>query len=476
MNKFIGRVEYLSKLDRLLEKTTASLVVVKGRRRIGKSRLIKEFGKKFRLLSFSALPPTLQTSHQKQLEDFGQQLGKELGQPPFKDADWNDYFLRLAAQTREGRVIILLDEISWMGSKDPDFLGKLKNAWDNEFSQNPQLILVLCGSVSWWVEKNIVSSTGFVGRISLNLTVKELPLKEINEFWGQSSENYVSSYEKFKIISVTGGVPKYLEEIIFSHPAEQNIKDLCFDKDGYLFKEFDEIFSDLFNKRNVLYKSIVEQLVDAPLSIDEISKALKIERGGTLSTYLEELRTAGFIERDHAWSLLDPKKISKLSHYRLSDNYTRFYLKYINPLKSQIENGPVTLPSWESILGSQFENLILINHQEVQEQLKIKAENVIKSGPYFQRGTKSKKGCQIDNLIQTKFGTLYVCEVKFSKNPIGTEIIEEMKKKISALDLPKDMSVRPVLIHVNGTTRDLEESRYFTNILNFSKLLNPQER
>ncbi len=475
MNKFIGRVDYLSKFDRLLEKTTASLVVIKGRRRVGKSRLIKEFGKKYRLLSISALPPTQNTSHEKQLENFGQQLGKELDQPAFKENDWSDYFSRLAANTRTGRVIILLDEISWMGSKDPDFLGKLKNAWDDEFSQNPELILVLCGSVSWWVEKNILSNTGFVGRISLNLTVKELPLKEINEFWG-NSENYVSAYEKFKIISVTGGVPKYLEEIVFTRPAEQNIKDLCFDRDGYLFKEFDEIFSDLFSKKNVLYKSIVEQLVDGPLSIESISKALKIERGGTLTSYLEELRTAGFIERDHAWSLSDPKKTSKLSLYRLSDNYTRFYLKYINPLKSQIENGPTALPQWESILGFQFENLVLINHQELQEQLKINAENVIRSGPYFQRGTNSKKGCQIDILIQTKFGTLYVCEVKFSKKPIGTDVIEEMKKKINALEISKDTSIRPVLVHVNGVTRDLEESGYFTNIINFSKLLDPQER
>lgn len=476
MTRFIGRTEDLAKLGRLLKKSTASLVVVWGRRRIGKSTLIKKFGEKMRFLKFEGLPPHPQTSKQTQLEEFGRQLGRELDQPLFNDKDWGDYFLRLASHTKKGRVIILLDELSWMGSKDPDFLGKLKSAWDNEFSKNPELILVLCSSVSWWMEENIIKSTAFMGRRSLELPVKELALNEINEFWNKTPTGYVSAYEKFKIISVTGGVPKYLEEIVFSQTAEQNIKDLCFDKTGYLFKEFDKIFSDLFNKKSLLYKSIVEKLVDGPRSIEELSKALKIERGGTFFENLESLCTAGFITRDRPWSLVDPKKESKLSQYRLSDNYTRFYLKYIDPLKSQIEKGPVKLPSWESIMGLQFENMVLMNHQELQEQLKIDPGNSVRSGPYFQRRTKNRKGCQIDNLIQTNLGTLYVCEVKFSKNPIGMEVIEEMKKKIDSLEVAKYTSIRPVLVHVNGITSDLERSGYFTNIVDFSKLLNPAER
>jgi hypothetical protein len=476
MTRFIGRTEDLAKLDRLLKKSTASLVVVWGRRRIGKSTLIKKFGEKMRFLKFEGLPPHSQTSKQTQLEEFGRQLGRELDQPPFNDKDWGDYFLRLASHTRKGRVIILLDELSWMGSKDPDFLGKLKSAWDNEFIKNPELILVLCSSVSWWMEENIIKSTAFMGRRSLELPVKELALNEINEFWNKTPKGYVSAYEKFKIISVTGGVPKYLEEVVFSQTAEQNIKDLCFDKTGYLFKEFDKIFSDLFNKKSLLYKSIVEKLVDGPRSIEELSKALKIERGGTFFENLESLCTAGFITRDRPWSLVDPKKESKLSQYRLSDNYTRFYLKYIDPLKSQIEKGPVKLPSWESIMGLQFENMVLMKHQELQEQLKIDPGNAVRSGPYFQRRTKNRKGCQIDNLIQTNLGTLYVCEVKFSKNPIGMEVIEEMKKKIDSLEVANYTSIRPVLVHVNGITNDLERSGYFTNIVDFSRLLNPDER
>lgn len=118
-----------------------------------------------------------------------------------------------------------------MGSKDPNFLGKLKNAWDLHFSNNPQLILVLCGSISSWIEENILSSTGYLGRVSLDLYLQELPLKDCTAFWGQN-KNRISSYEKFKVLS--GGVPLYLEMIRPEITAEENIRDICFTRGGVI--------------------------------------------------------------------------------------------------------------------------------------------------------------------------------------------------------------------------------------------------
>lgn len=338
MTKFIGRKKELKQLNLLLKKTSASLVVVKGRRRIGKSRLIQEFGKNLVTYTFSGVPPTEKTSHKDQLIEFGWQLGKALGQPPFKDDDWNDLFLRLANHTREGRVLILLDEISWIGSKDPNFLGKLKNVWDLEFKKNPNLILVLCGSVSSWIEKNILSSTGFLGRISLQLTLEELPLSDCNQFWPKLGEpaarDLISPYEKFKILSVTGGIPRYLEEIQPSLSADENIRNLCFDKSGILFNEFNQIFTDIFSKRNETYKRIVQCLADGRYEFDEIYKKLGLEKSGAISEYLDELIKSGFVRRDHSWHLKNGNQ-SKLSSYRISDNYLRFYLKYIDSVKKR---------------------------------------------------------------------------------------------------------------------------------------------
>src|SRR5579872_4023888 len=266
---FVGRKQELQQLNLLLNKKSASLVVVKGRRRIGKSRLIEEFGKSQKMYTFSGVLPNEKTTLQSQLREFGWQLGKALKQPAFKDDDWNDLFLRLAGETRKGRVLILFDEISWMGSLDPDFLGKLKNAWDLEFKKNPHLILVLCGSVSAWIEKNILTSSGFLGRISLSLTLEELPLSDCNNFWIESGDN-ISAYERFKVLSVTGGIPKYLEEIQPNLSAEENIKNLCFDRSGLLFNEFEQIFTDIFGKRSEIYKHIVQCIADGKYTYEDI--------------------------------------------------------------------------------------------------------------------------------------------------------------------------------------------------------------
>lgn len=475
-NFFVGRKKELQQLKSLLAKNSASLVVIKGRRRIGKSRLIQEFGKDLTMFSFSGVPPIEQTTLKSELIEFGWQLGKALGQPPFKDDNWNDLFLRLAYHTRTGPVLILLDEISWMGSKDPHFLGKLKNAWDLEFKKNPQLILVLCGSVSSWIDKNILSSTGFLGRISLNLTLEELPLADCNQFW-KVTNDHISPYEKFKLLSVTGGVPKYLEEIRPHLSAEENIKNLCFERSGLLFNEFNQIFTDIFSSRSETYKKIVHSIADGKYEYEAIYKKLQVEKSGVISEYLNDLVQSGFVRRDYTWHLNNGES-SKLSRYRISDNYLRFYLKYIFPNREKIERNTYSnqslslLPGWEGIMGLQFENLALNNRHRIFELLGVNPNEVIYDNPYFQNKTARQESCQIDYLIQTRFDTIYICEIKFSRHPLKANLIREMQEKIRKLKVPRHVSRRPVLIHVNGVSNELVETQYFSNIIDFGQLLN----
>lgn len=475
MADFIGRQKELEKLHLLWRKKTASLVVIKGRRRIGKSRLVEEFSKNHTLYAFSGVVPAEKTTLKDQLNEFGWQLGKAFGVLPILGDDWNDLFLQLARRTQKGRVIILLDEITWMGSKDPNFLGKLKNAWDLEFKKNPELILILCGSVSAWIEDNILSKTGFAGRISLNLTVDELSLSQCNQFW-IGVGNHITAYEKFKILSITGGIPKYLEEIHPGLSAQENIKNLCFDRSGLLFNEFEQIFSAIFSKRHKIYKRIVESIAEKKYEGKDIYSLLNIEKSGVMSEYLDELIKSGFIRRDYTWNL-KTGKVSKFSHYRISDNYLRFYLKYISPNKEKIERDSflnqslILLPAWESIMGLQFENLVLNNREKIIELLGIQSNDITYDNPFFQKKTLRQEGCQIDYLIQTRFDVLYVCEIKFSKYPIKLDIIKEMQKKISRLKTPPHLSRLPVLIHVNGVEEAIRESRYFSNIIDFTQLL-----
>lgn len=424
---------------------------------------------------FSGLPPTNSTTHQSQLNEFSRQLSIQTGLPEVQADDWSKLFVLLAEKIKTGRVIVLFDEISWMGSKDPDFLGKLKNAWDVYFKKNPKLIFILCGSVSAWIDKNILSSTGFLGRISYRLTLEELPLKDCNQFWLRGG-SYVSPYEKLKVLSVTGGIPRYLEELKPALTAEENIKDLCFVKGGPLVNEFNDIFSDLFSHRSPTYKKIVKTLSNAPMEIKDICHSLGIAQTGFASEALDDLVKSGFISRDYTWKIASGD-VSRLSHFRLSDNYMRFYLKYIDRLRLKIENNDFTLKSlpsllgWDTIMGLQFENLVLKNRQYIKDFLCIKSEEIISDNPFFQRKTQKHSGCQIDYLIQTKFGSLYVCEIKFSKHPIGKDIIYEVQQKLKNLTYPKGFSCRPILIHVNGVHEDVADSDYFADIIDFGSFL-----
>lgn len=473
---FYGRSPELEELRDLYHKKVASLVVVNGRRRIGKSRLIEEFAKAETFYSFSGLVPTESTTVQSQLDEFARQLSQQTGLPEVTVNDWSKLFLLLAEKAKQGRVIILFDEISWMGSKDPDFLGKLKNAWDLSFKKNPKLILILCGSVSAWIEKNIIASTGFLGRPSLYIRLGELTLSECNQFWGKRGE-HIAAHEKFKLLSVTGGVPRYLELIDPKVSAEENIKKLCFTKSSPLAKEFENIFTDIFSKRHLTYRNIVEQLVKGPLNANDIAKNSGQTRTGTFDGYLNDLVLSGFIARDFTWDL-GSEKISKLSRFRLKDNYVRFYLKYIMPNQAKIEKDQfresslTVFPGWDTIMGLQFENLVLNNYKAIIKSLNILPQDIVFDNPYFQRATTRTAGCQIDYLIQTRFDTVYICEIKFSRSPIKIEIVQELQKKLEALKTPKHISRRSVLIHVNGVSDSVIESQFFSNIIDFSQFLN----
>ncbi|MGA8165078.1 MAG: ATP-binding protein [Waddliaceae bacterium] len=471
---FIGRQKELRRLQECRENRISDLVVITGRRRIGKTRLAEEFGKSFeRTFLFTGLPPTKGITAQVQRDHFAQQLLKQTRLPPPSTKDWNDLFWHTAYHCAEGDVLLIIDEISWIGMKDPTFLGKLKTAWDQDFKKNSQLVVILTGSVSSWIEKNILNSTGFVGRISLELTLDELPLYRCNEFFGKE-HGKISAFEKFKMLCITGGVPRYLEEIIPSRSSEENIQRLCFESGGLLVKEFERIFSDLFYKRSTIYKKIVAHLARGSCTRMQLCKGTGIANSGRFTEYLYDLETAGFISKDVSWEIKSREE-SKTATYRLKDNYLRFYLKYIEPNLTRIKsNRYKTDPQqWTGIFGFQFENLVLNNRNQLLKLLHIDPQRVIWDNPYLQKASARRRGCQIDYLVQTRDRCLSLCEIKFSGNPISSAIIQEIENKINALKLPLGFSVRPVLIHVNGVTPALLAEEYFSEIVDFSQFFEP---
>ena len=477
MTQFIGRKKELADLGALLKKKIASFVVVRGRRRVGKSRLIEEFGKSATFYEFTGLPPTRGTTAKRQRMEFLRQFKERCGYSSLEATDWGDIFALLAKETASGRVIILLDEISWMGSKDPTFLGKLKIAWDIYFKKNPQLILIICGSVSSWIEKNILGHTGFVGRISLSMQIEELPLPDCRKLLERLGCKY-PIYEFFKLMGVMGGIPRYLEEVQGGLTVDENIKRICFRPDGLLYREFDQLFSDLFSSKKEIYKQIITLLAMGEMETKEIAQSLGYSRGGYVSKMLEELVKAGFLKKTYVWDLHTNRE-KKRPRFRLIDNYLRFFLRYIDPNRGKIESGHFaeqtlsTFPGWNTLMGLQFENLVLRHREFIFEALRLRREDILFDNPYIQKGTKQQRGCQIDYMIHTRYRMLFICEIKFSRDPIAPAVVDEVKLKLKALKLPRGYSCNPVLIHLNGVTDSLIERDCFVQTIDFSKALEP---
>lgn len=473
--KFVGRKPELAELNGLWKKSTASLITCIGRRRIGKSTLIEYFalqsGAKF--IAFQGLAPREATEKKiDQLTHFLDQFETIFEPIQDRPTHWSKAFAILDKKITNKKTVILFDEISWMSHEDSDFPGKIKVAWDTLFKKHPKLIVCLCGSVSSWIENNISKNSDFVGRLTWSFDLKELLLPEINQFWNESSK--ISYYEKVKLLSLTGGIPRYLEELRLNETAEQNIGRLFFKKGAPLYSDFEKIFNDLFNRKAPIYKKILNCLVTQKLSLKNISDQLKLKKSGTLSQYLSDLIIAGFIDKIEAQDFSGKKK--REITYRLRDNYIRFYLKYVQPRKEKIEQGLFefqdsrSLPNYESILGLQFETLVLNNLSVVIKALNIMPNMINQARPYFQKkNSKNKGGVQIDLLIETTEKILYLIEIKLRKQ-LGVEVIHEMKQKMKILEYPRYYSLRPVLIYEGHLAEEVRNKNFFETIINGEEL------
>ena len=299
-----------------------------------------------------------------------------------------------------------------------------------------------------------------------------LDLRSCNAFWRGSS---VSDAEKLRLLSVVGGVPRYLEEIDPSQSAEQNTRRLCFEPGGFLVREFDQIFHDIFSARAATHRAIVETLAAGPRTTTQVGDTLGRVRGGSLTDALTDLVQAGFLSKDASFDPETGKVRPRSIRYRLSDNYLRFYLKQIAPRREAIEKGLLrstpleSVVAWDTIMGLQVENLVVASLRQVRHALGLGAVPIINAGPYSQTRTRRREACQVDLLICTRHA-VYIVEVKLKKS-IGLSVVGEMMEKVRRLKLSRDVSVRTALIYEGTLERSVVEADYFDHLLPLGRLL-----
>ena len=476
---FFGREEQLEQLKALLSKRTASLVTCRGRRRIGKSTLVEVFAERFgcRFIKIEGRRPQQSLSNDDELVTFAQQLAGQTETEKTLPSCWMDAFRRLNSIINdEEHTVVLLDEISWLAHYDKCFADDLKIAWDNLFKKHERLILVLCGSVSSWLRDNIIDNSAFLGRRSLDLVVKELPLKDCVKFWGKAASR-IDSREIIDVLSVTGGIPRYLEEMNPSLSAEENIRRLCFRPNSVLRTDFDEMFRDVITMEQTISERVLRLLADGSRTGAEIVQELNLGKGGRVSSVLARLVEAGLVSADSYQNPETGKKAREI-RYRLKDNYSRFYLKYIEPMKSIIDEGTFDLATLEAlegfdaVMGLAFENLVINNYRELIPALNLNGTIITSAAPYRRiasNAPRGRKGCQIDLLIQTR-RSLVVVEIKRRKD-IGREVIEEVDEKIRAIERPEGVSIRTALVYDGHLSPVVAADGYFDALIPFRSLL-----
>ena len=466
---FFGRQDQLDEMSLLWTKRVSSLVTCRGRRRIGKSTLVKRFAElsHARFIKIEGLKPRKEYGNIDELRTFASQLAAQTGCERTTPEDWLGAFIRLGKEIRsDEKTVVLLDEISWLGYYDPTFADTIKIAWDNYWKSNDRLVLVLCGSVSNWIRDNIIDNGEFVGRRSLDLVVNELPLSDCIRFWGAKAER-ISLTEILDVLSVTGGVPRYLEEVSPSLSASDNIRRLCFSPKGVLREDFDDMFNDVITNQPRFTCEVLRTLVNGKLNVTEIASVLGIEKGGRLSDALKRLEDSGFVACDASRDPETGEEIRERS-YRIKDNYSRFYLKYVEPSKDAIDGGAFDfgsldrLDGWSGIMGLQFENLVVNNFRRLLPNLHLSGALITSAAPYRKIGRKGE-GCQIDLLLQAK-RFVYIVEVKRQRE-IGREVMDEVEEKRKRLRLPEGVTARTALVYDGHLAPSVEAEGYFDSII-----------
>lgn len=472
---FSGRKEELETLDGLWGKTSSSLVVCSGRRRVGKSTLIEEFAarSKCRFVEITGLAPDEGVTNTAQLRHFCERLAAQTGTPEARADGWAKAFDALAAAIRgRARTVVFLDEISWMGAFDKAFPALLKDAWDTKFARRDNLVFVVCGSVSSWLRDNILRSRAFVGRVSLDLRLEEMPPHDCRAFWGEAAGR-TPVRDMIDMMCVTGGVPKYLAEMRPALSPTENILRLCFRKDGYLFRDFDVIFTDVFRKDTGEKAAILRLVAEAPRSVKDIASALATPSNGHISAALADLVEAGFVSSDEGRNPATGRPVREV-RYRVRDNYVRFYLKCIEPRRKAVLSGalrldsPERIPGWGATMGLQFETLVRNNLAALLPLIGMDGSLVVSAAPYIVRGTKRGEGAQIDLLVQT---VKSVCLVEIRRQahiPVSFE--DEIRRKVAALRLPQSMAVRTALVYDGESDPRLAENRYIDFLVPVERL------
>jgi hypothetical protein len=407
----IGREEEKALLDELLAQQKPQLVAVYGRRRVGKTFLLRNYLRSTIVFHFSGIH---NVDTVMQLEQFSlalaQQLNGAISLPV--PANWFEAFhllIALLKKLRRSKKVILLDEFPWLQTPKSNFLPAFEQFWNGWCTLQHNLVVIVCGSSASWMIKEVIRNKGGLhNRITQKIALQPFRLSETALFL-QSRGVHLNHYQIVQLYMAFGGIPLYLEKCVAGMSATQIIDKECFSKNGFLYHEFTDLYKALFDMAE-RHLSVVRALAAKPMGLtrNQLIKACKLQSGGSTSALLDELSASGFITPYVPFN----KKL-KDSIYKLTDAFSLFYLKFMEPNRAGGKGTWERLsdtPSWKSWSGLAFENICLQHEPAIRKKLGILGIYTEKS---CWKSRQRKDGAQIDLVINRRDNCINLCEIKY---------------------------------------------------------------
>lgn len=456
----IGRRKEIEQLRQAAESGQSEFVAVYGRRRVGKTFLVREtFNSKFTFQHAGVA----NCGTKIQLDRFRRSL-IESGHakcPVLKS--WFQAFDELKTvveASRAGKKVLFIDEMPWMDRPNANFVPALENFWNAWASARKDVLLLVCGSAtSWMLNKVIHDRGGLHNRVTVRIPLHPFRLSECEEL-ARSMGLEATRYQLAQYYMALGGVPYYWNHLQRGWGVAQNMDALFFAGDDKLEAEFGELFASLFAKE-APYVKIVEALCSRRLGLTrgEISDATRLANSGTLTKYLEELEQCGFVRRCRTAG-----KRVRDSIYQMVDNFTLFHCRFVRENRNgdpRFWSSSVDSPVLKTWQGLSFELLCLEHVEQIKRALQIGG---IRSLNYAWRSEKprgtAEKGAQIDLAIDRADGIVNLCEMKFASEEyaLDADDIASMENKKAVFR--RETGTRKALHSTFVTTFGLAKNKY----------------
>jgi hypothetical protein len=468
----IGREKEKKMLREAFEDEYSQFVVVYGRRRVGKTFLVREtFDYEF-TFQHSGIANAPKRA---QLAEWAKSLKKHGLEIKSAPKDWFDAFSLLddlIRQSKAPRKVIFIDELPWMDTQASSFVPALEHFWNAYASARKDVLLIVCGSAtSWIVDKIIHNHGGLHNRINLSIHLKQFTLHEC-ELYAESRKMGMQRRQLLECYMVMGGIPFYWSLLKRELSLPQNIDRLFFSEDGELNDEFDALYRSLFRKPEP-YITVINTLGKKRIGMtrEEIIQEGKISENGKLSTVLKDLEHCGFIRKYNQIG-----KVTKNALFQLVDFYTLFYFKII------LENKRHDPSFWSKCVGSSlysnwcglaFERVCMAHIPQIKQSLSIGGVTTNEYSWYV-RKTDSHPGAQVDLLLDRADQTINLCEIKYTSGAEYTLTEEEERKILNRREQFLEATGTQKSIHLTLiTTRGLSQNAHsdiFQNVVGADSL------